>query len=173
MRSLLLVVSALAFGYLGGGVGSCGGCNDNCFQNTNLVIGVQVTPSNPTISIGGSQQFTATDTFFDGRQENRTGSASWSSSNTSVATIQSSGLAQELAAGASTIQAQFGGQSGMTSLTVVAAPSPTVKVTGGPQNLAVALPNSPHTFAYILDEGRDRVAHFLVLEPGTRLEATG
>ena len=83
---------------------------------------IAVTPANPTISTGATQQFTATGTYTDGSTQNITGQVAWASTNTSVATINSEGLATGSSAGTSTISATASGVSGSTTLTVQAAP---------------------------------------------------
>ena len=96
-----------------------------------------MTPANPTIAAGLTQQFTATGTYSDATTANLTGSVTWASSNTAAATINSSGLATGVAAGTSTISATLGAVSGSTTLTVTAPPtsftlSGTVSTSGGP-----------------------------------------
>src|SRR6266446_5700168 len=81
---------------------------------------IAVTPANPSIAKGTTQQFTATGTFSDGSTQNLTSTATWSSSNTSVATINSTGLASGVATGSTTMQAISGSVSGSTTLTVTA-----------------------------------------------------
>ena len=82
---------------------------------------IAVTPANPTIQTGATQQFTATGTYSDNSTRDITAQVTWTSSNTSVATINSAGLATGTGAGSSTISAAQGGVSGNTSLTVQAA----------------------------------------------------
>ncbi len=79
---------------------------------------IAVTPANPSIAIGATQQFTATGTFSDGSQQNLTSSVTWSSSSTSIATINTTGLASAVTGGATTIQAVSGSVSGSTTLSV-------------------------------------------------------
>ena len=104
------------------------------------VSAVTITPANPTIASGLSQQFTATGAFSDGTAQDITFDATWTSGNTAVATIGNAagsntngGLAQALAAGATDISAAFGGVSGFTVLTV------TVPVL---QSIAVTTPDT-------------------------------
>jgi uncharacterized protein YjdB len=85
------------------------------------LVSLAVTPASPAITKGATQQFTATGTFSDASTQNITTSVTWSSSNSSVATISNSGLATSLAAGSSTIRAVSGGISGSSTLTVTAA----------------------------------------------------
>ena len=79
---------------------------------------LSVTPANPSVFVGITQQFTATGTYSDGTNQNITTQVTWGSSNTSVATINTSGLAQGVAIGSSVITATLGNVSGNTSLTV-------------------------------------------------------
>ena len=53
---------------------------------------IAVTPANPTIQTGATQQFTATGTYSDNTTQNITSQVTWAS-NTSAATINSAGLA--------------------------------------------------------------------------------
>ena len=88
---------------------------------------IAVTPANPSIPMGTTQQFTATGTFSDATVQNLTGSVTWASATPSVATITVAGLATGVSTGTSTISATLGGISGSTVLTVTAAASgPTV-----------------------------------------------
>jgi hypothetical protein len=86
--------------------------------NSAGLVSLAVTPANPSISVGGQQQFTATGTYSDGSKKDITGSSTWSSSAPSIASISSTGLAKAVAAGTTTIKATSGSISGSTSLTV-------------------------------------------------------
>ncbi len=90
---------------------------------------IAVTPANPTISKGLTQQFTATGTFSDNSTQNLTGQVTWASATTSVATITSGGLATGVATGTSTISAKLNGVTGSTVLTVTAAALQSIAVT--------------------------------------------
>ena len=81
---------------------------------TSLVL----TPANPSILIGAMQQFTATGTYSDGSAQNLTSQATWTSSNTGVATINAGGLATGVSDGATTLSATLSGVVGATILTV-------------------------------------------------------
>ena len=85
-----------------------------------VVASVAVSPSSVSIEEGGTQQFSATaytsdNTMISGK------TFAWSSSNTSVATINASGLATGVDAGSTTITATVDGKSGTASLTVTEA----------------------------------------------------
>ncbi len=89
------------------------------------LVSIAVTPANPSISLGATQQFTATGTYSGGSTQNITDSVTWSSSATSVATISdtagSQGLATGVSEGTSTISASLS-VTGSTALTVTASP---------------------------------------------------
>jgi hypothetical protein len=93
------------------------------------LISIDVTPVNPTILKQGSQQFTASANYDDGTKINVTTISSWTSSDTTVATIDWTGLAAGKAAGSSTITALFSGVSGSTTLTVADVPLVSLAVT--------------------------------------------
>jgi uncharacterized protein YjdB len=79
---------------------------------------ISVTPDTASISLGGTQQFTATGTFSDGTTENLTAQVTWTSSEVSVATISPGGLASTAGTGQTTITATMNGVSGTAKLTV-------------------------------------------------------
>jgi uncharacterized protein YjdB len=79
---------------------------------------ITVTPSDASIALGGSQQFTAIGNFSDGTTENLTTQATWTSSTTNVATIDGRGLASAAGTGATTITASMNGVAGAATLTV-------------------------------------------------------
>jgi len=83
-----------------------------------VLTSISVTPANASLAAGQTQQFTATGTYSNGTTQNLTNLAKWSSSATSVAAINGSGLATSIAQGTTTITAQGLGVSGSTTLTV-------------------------------------------------------
>ena len=96
---------------------------------TASLVSIAVTPANPSIAKGATQQFTATGTYSDSSTRNLTSTASWSSTATGVATINSAGLATSAAVGGTTIQATSGSISGNTNLTVTPAVLVSISVT--------------------------------------------
>ncbi|MGD0417459.1 MAG: choice-of-anchor D domain-containing protein [Terriglobales bacterium] len=82
------------------------------------LVSIAVAPASPTIAVGVELPFTATGTYSDGTTQNLTTTATWSSSNTTVATINSSGLATGVAPGQTTVQASSSGVIGSTTLTI-------------------------------------------------------
>ena len=75
--------------------------------NAEGLLSIAVTPANPSISSGQTQQFTATGIFSDGITQNLTTSVLWSSSKPGVATINAAGLATSVSAGSTTIVATY------------------------------------------------------------------
>lgn len=69
---------------------------------------IAVTPQNTSIKVGQTRQFSAVGRFSDGSTQDLTSSASWASSKLSVATINSSGLAEGKAQGMTGITASKG-----------------------------------------------------------------
>ncbi len=104
-----------------------------CTGNQTLEL-MTVLPANPNIpQIGQTTQFLALGTLVGGGQEDLTSSATWASSNTQVATINSSGTAATVSCGTSTISAQFqptGGTPivGTTLLTVSCSPITSIEL---------------------------------------------
>jgi hypothetical protein len=87
-----------------------------------LLAAIAITPANPSVAAGTTQQFAATGTLTDGTTQNLTTLATWSSQATSVATISNTaganGLATAVGPGTTTIRAVSGTVSGFTVLTV-------------------------------------------------------
>jgi hypothetical protein len=82
------------------------------------LVSIAVTPANPSVALGLTQQFTATGTFTDGSTQNLTNSVKWTTLNTTVTTISPTGLALGLVTGSATIQAASGSITGTTTLVV-------------------------------------------------------
>ena len=96
-----------------------------------------MSPSNPSIVSGTKQQFTATGTYSDSTTMDLTSTAVWSSDMSSVATIDSAGLAQAVGTGSAGIKAAAGSVSGMTTLTVT--PAALVSITVSPLSASIPL----------------------------------
>ena len=112
--------------------------------NTTLTVktlaSIAVSPVNPIVGIGATLQFTATGTFSDGTSQDITSSVTWSSANSTIATISnasgSKGVATGNGFGTTTIKAAAGSISGSTQMTVTQ--TGRVYVTnGGSSNLSV------------------------------------
>lgn len=82
---------------------------------------IDITPAQPILQRGVSQQFQATATYSDSTTSDVTAQATWASSDTAVATVTSSStgvLVRALAAGTTTISATLGTIKGSTTVTV-------------------------------------------------------
>ncbi len=110
------------------------------------LVSIAVTPANPSIATGRTEQFTATGTFSDNSTQNLTSTATWTSQTTTVATINASGLATAVAAGTSTIKAASGAVSGTTTLTVTSGSATLQVLVVSPQNPVIADNGATQTF---------------------------
>jgi hypothetical protein len=123
------------------------GTGPNATFTASPLSSISVTPANPSITKGKTQQFTATGVYADGTARDITDIVSWSSSTTSVANISnavsSNGLATLVAVGTTTIAASSRGLSGSTTLTVTPAP---LRVTYADQPV-IGIDDSDYIFA--------------------------
>ncbi len=100
------------------------------------VASVSVSPAADTLQVGQTQQLTATARDANGNV--LTGRAvTWSSSNTAVATVSSTGLVRAVAAGSASIRATSEGRTGTSAITVTAAPPTVATVTISPSSASV------------------------------------
>ncbi|MFZ0439437.1 MAG: alkaline phosphatase family protein, partial [Candidatus Sulfotelmatobacter sp.] len=87
-----------------------------------LLAAIEISPQSPSISTGGTQQFTAIGLYTDGSTPNITTTANWASSSATVATISntsgSQGLATSAGSGTAEISASVGPLTASTTLTV-------------------------------------------------------
>ena len=97
------------------------------------LVSLEVTPTNPSIALGTSQQFAATGTFTDGTTQDLTTDVQWESSATGASTISndagSHGLAHSVGLGDSAISATHSGITGSTTLTISNATLVSIAVT--------------------------------------------
>jgi hypothetical protein len=85
---------------------------------------ITLSPTSVSISVGATQQFTATGNYSNGSTQNLTSSATWTSSVPADATISAAGSATGVAAGSTNITATSGSVvSSAAALTVTAAGS--------------------------------------------------
>ena len=83
------------------------------------LVSIAITPANPSLSVGMTQQMTATGTYTDGSSQDLTGSVAWSSTTKSIATISATGMVTAVSAGSDAIKATFTSVTGTTQVTVV------------------------------------------------------
>ncbi len=114
---------------------------------TNAVLtSIAVTPTDSSIAKGTTQQFTATGTFDDQTTQDITSLATWTSTNTMVATVSNASGSKGLATATveqwvrlpdkTTIEATFMGEKGMTSLTVTPPSLVSIDVTSPSSSIA-------------------------------------
>jgi hypothetical protein len=98
---------------------------DVVFEPTPTIplVSIAVAPASPTITAGGTQQFTATGTYQDNSTLNISAQVAWNSSNTTAATINSAGLATGLSAGNSNITANLSGITSNSAALTVQSPA--------------------------------------------------
>ncbi|MGA7525324.1 MAG: Ig-like domain-containing protein [Acidobacteriaceae bacterium] len=131
--SLLLLLSLPVVAVLSG----CGGSSGPALAAKTLTA-LAVTPATPSLTVGATQQLTATATYSDGSSANVTGSATWTSSNASIASVTSGGMATAVSAGAATVTASLGGVSGTSAFSVSAAAPTLVSIAVTPASPALA-----------------------------------
>ena len=137
MRSRFVVVAALSV------LSACGGSDDTTGPVTQTVSSVSVTLANASIPAGQTTQATAivrdaSGTILTGR------TVTFTSSNTSVATVAATGLVTAVAEGTSSITATSETKSGVATLTVTRARATTDRpdaVTGNQIHIMYVLPS--------------------------------
>lgn len=90
---------------------------------TGFVASITITPASPSIVAGGTQQMVAAATMGDGSTYDASSDlhTTWASSNSSVATVSSTGLVTAMSVGTTAITATYGGvTSGVDTVTVTA-----------------------------------------------------
>jgi hypothetical protein len=98
---------------------------------------ISIAPANPLLAVGQNQQFTATGRYSDGSNRDLTGMVSWSSSQPSIVGISSTGFANGVSLGSSTITASLGTISATTLASVNSVALVSIAVT--PTTPAIAL----------------------------------
>ncbi len=102
---------------------------------------VQVTPTNPTAHLGINQSFVAVVLLDNSTTQTVTGSATWTSSDVTVATVgatgASAGVATPIKAGTTTITATYQGLAGTAVLAVSGAALSSIAITPTPLGVVV------------------------------------
>jgi hypothetical protein len=127
-----------------------------------ILTDIDVEPQVPIISLGLTQQFTATGIYTDGNRD-LTNVVTWTAFDTdssgnlltplasTMATIDSSGLATSVSAGSSLITATYNGISGNSNLTVTSATLDHITVTADYLSIAIGVPDQFYATAYDTD----------------------
>ena len=99
---------------------------------------IAVTPDNSDLRVGATQTFVATGSYTDGTTQNLSSQVVWATSAPLVASVgASSGVANGLMEGATTISATFGGRTGSTQLNVTNKTLQSIAVTPANSSLGV------------------------------------
>ncbi len=115
-------------------------------RGTPKVKSVSVAPSSASIAIGATIQLTATVSPPSGASL-----LVWSSSNSAVASVSSTGLVTGVAAGNATITASAGGVSGTSAIVVTTTPPPSGVVMVGAGDIASCSSSGDEATANLLD----------------------
>lgn len=100
---------------------------------------ITLTPVNAIIAPASGLQYVAQGTFSDGTVQYMSPYVTWSSSDTSVATVSVAGVATGQSAGTATITAQSGSVSATASLVVESAALASIRVNPAAQNIPATL----------------------------------
>jgi hypothetical protein len=149
LRRLLQILPLLSLLALPG----CGSALGNL-----LVSSTNLTPAKPTIGINGRQQFVLVETFIDGSTNHESPSnTSWTSTDTSVATINNMGIAIGLSAGTTIIKGSHKDNDASTLLTVAAPANVPIAVHGDSQTLHVTNLSTGRQITFVANTFRDSV----------------
>jgi len=114
---VLTVASSLAFTACGGGAGaSSTTSHPSTPSNPPTLQTITVSPSAPSLAVGQSQQLSATALYSDGSNKDVTATVTWSSSDSSVASVDSAGMVKAKAQGSVTVSALMSGVKGTANV---------------------------------------------------------
>jgi len=101
------------------------------------LLGIYVTPASWSLQAGTSLQFNATAGYSGPSVQDVTQTATWKSSNASVATVTKTGVVHAVAPGTASITAGYSSKSNATTVTVTSTPPPNLGQWSAPQNLGI------------------------------------
>lgn len=105
---------------------ACGGGGGGAAAPAVTLQSIAVTPSNPSNALNSRLQLTATGTYSDNTTQNITSSVTWSSANSALASVTSTGLVTPVVGAAASpvvLTASSGGLSASTTITLTAIPT--------------------------------------------------
>ncbi len=143
-----------------GGLMACGGGSTPTAPPPPTLSSITVSPVTDSVGVGATVALAAKANYSDGTSIAETSSAAWSSSDTSKATVSTSGVVTGVATGSAVISATFQGKTGTAAVTVAGA-------TGNATSL-VLTPNG--TFAYL--NATVQMVDTATLTDGSTLDAT-
>jgi trimeric autotransporter adhesin len=104
-----------------------------------VLTSINVTPLSLNLALGLTSGLTATGVFSDGSTQNLTASATWSSSNPVVLSVNAGGVVLPIAVGNANVTATVGSISGSASVTVTAATLTSIQLSASQSGLAAGL----------------------------------
>ncbi len=137
VNTLLGLVCNILFVTLLAGCGGGGGDQGGGQPAQVVLVSIEVTPTNPRIALGTTQQLTATGIYSNNTKQDLTKTATWTSTAPACATVSTAGLASAVKVGSAAITAAMGTVSGGTTLTVTNASLVSIGIT--PTNPSIAL----------------------------------
>jgi hypothetical protein len=109
------------------------------FPSSSTITALQISPTSAVVQPGVTQQYSATATYGNNTTGDVTSQVTWSSSLTTVAMINSSGLLTAAALGTATIKAQSGSVIASTPVTVAQKTVTSVTISPLTQTLSLSL----------------------------------
>jgi hypothetical protein len=140
-------------------------------QTAATLTSVAISPVDPDVPIGGTQQFMATGQYSDGTFQDVTNQVVWSSLDTAVASVTQDGLATGVSPGTSTISASSGALGDETTLTVLPPGELAITTT----SLPVGVPQTAYTTTVAVSGGTPPLTWTVqsgTLPPGLTLNAS-
>jgi|GEM_PF-133129 len=116
---------------------ACGGGDDETPSPGVTLKSITVSPATANVAVGATQQFAVNGVYSDGKTKAVTTGVAWTSSTTTVATINTSGLATAVADGSTTITATVGKLKGTATLTVITKALTGIQVTPASASIGV------------------------------------
>ncbi len=110
--AVMVVSCSAAFTACGGGSGTSVPSNSSTASNTPTLQSITVSPSEPALLVGQSQQLSATALYSDGSNKDVTTNVAWSSSDPTVASVNATGMVQANTQGSVTVSALMSGIKG-------------------------------------------------------------
>jgi 6-phosphogluconolactonase (cycloisomerase 2 family) len=124
-----------------------------------LVTSVKLTPANPTIAVGRTQQMILVETFVDGTTNHESpDDTTWISKDTSVVTINKMGVATGISAGTASIEGSHEGNNATTVITVTAAANVAITVQGNSQTLQVKNRHTGQEITFAANRSSDSIS---------------
>lgn len=123
-------------------IASCNGDKKDPIFGVEPIDGLRsivLSPADPTLASGLSQQFTALGVYADGTSVDISDKVAWSSATAAVSTINSQGMALALQPGTSVISASLGGQATSTVFTVTSAELTSINISPSDPSVADGL----------------------------------